>query len=146
MPRLEVDYGLLAEGLEPLNESYEVSLCATPRLKRDPRDAHAHERRANLLWSLGRLPEAMEGLTNAIRLRPGDAHRWGLRGRLHLALRQYEPAVDDLEAARRLNPDARLTSVLLAEACTGRAWRWPPGPRQGATSSERLQWPAGRSN
>jgi len=80
---------------------------------------------------LGRLPEAIDAFTNAIRLRPRDAHVRANRGIVHLDLGQKEPAIDDLEAALELEPDQRLFPKWLSEVCTARAWELATGPEPG---------------
>ncbi|MFI5457674.1 MAG: protein kinase [Isosphaerales bacterium] len=132
LPPLQVDYGSLADELEIVNEPSEVVLERhTARLKRDPDDAHAYHLRAHALAKLRRFPEAIEAFTNAIRLRPMDAHVRAVRGIVHLELGQKQPAIDDLEAALKLDPDQRLFPKWLSEVCTARAWELATGPEQG---------------
>jgi tetratricopeptide (TPR) repeat protein len=47
---------------------------------------------------------------------------------VHLDLKQYEPAIADLETAFQLEPDQRLFSVILTEACRAGAWQLATGP------------------
>ena len=132
LPPLQVDYGSLADDLEAVNVLPEVLLERhTARLKRDPNDAQAYHLRAHALGKLSRFPEAIEAFTNAIRLRPRDAHIRSLRGIVHLELGQKEPAIDDLEAALRLDPDQRLFPKWLSEVCTARAWELATGHEHG---------------
>ena len=56
----------------------------TARLKNDPNDAEAYHHRAHALANLRRFPEAIDDLTQAIRLRPDDAHFRAVRGAIYL--------------------------------------------------------------
>jgi len=67
-------------------------------------------------------------LTQAIRLRPNEAHYRAIRGRIHFALKQVEPAIADLEAALALKPDQYVVRERLAESCNDRAWELASGP------------------
>ena len=131
LPPLQVDYGSLADELEIVNEPPEVVLERhTARLKRDPNDAHAYHLSAHALLNLRRFPKAIEAFTNAIRLRPRDAHLRAIRGAVHDYLGKKEPAIDDWETALKLDPDQRLFPKWLSEICTARAWELATGPEQ----------------
>jgi tetratricopeptide (TPR) repeat protein len=98
------------------------------RLKNDANDAEAYHHRAHALVNLRRLPEAIDDLTRAIRLRPGDAHCRALRGAIYLDLKQLEPSIADLEAALALKPDQPLVRERLSLCCNNRAWELATGP------------------
>ncbi len=129
LPLLDVDYGSLADDLEFINEPPEALLKRlSAQLKRDPNDAHAHHLGGHALAKLRRFPEAIEAFTSAIRLRPRDAHLRARRGVVHYQLGNKEPAIDDWEAALKLEPDERLFPKWLSEVCTTCAWELATGP------------------
>jgi WD40 repeat protein/Tfp pilus assembly protein PilF len=123
LPSLLVDYGALTDHLELFNVPSEVLVDRyTARLKSTPDDADASDLLAHALGMLGRLPEAADAQTRAIRLRPGDAHLLAHRGAAQFDQRKYDAAIADWEAALGLDPKERLYRVWLAEACTIQAW------------------------
>ncbi len=67
-------------------------------------------------------------MTQAIRLRPNEAHYRAIRGSIHCALKQLEPAIADLEAALALKPDQYFVREQLALCCNTRAWELANGP------------------
>jgi tetratricopeptide (TPR) repeat protein len=100
-------------------------------LQRDPNDAHVHDIRAHALASLGRLPEAIEASTDAIRLRPKDAHLRAQRGMVYQLLGEPDRTIDDWEAAGQLEPGERRFPVWLTEVYTARAWELATYPEPG---------------
>src|SRR5207244_365474 len=100
----------------------------TARLKEDPLDAEAYHHRAHSLLRLDRPQEAIEDLTQAIRLRPDDAHLHGLRGRVQTILNHYDRGVADMEAALALKPDQPVLRESLALCCNNLAWELASGP------------------
>ncbi len=70
----------------------------TGRLKSDPNDADASHHRALALANVRRYPEAIDDLTQAIRLRRDDARPRAMRAAIYESLHRYEPAIADLEA------------------------------------------------
>ncbi|HZW34979.1 MAG TPA: protein kinase [Isosphaeraceae bacterium] len=129
LPPLKVDYGPLAGHLEQFTEPpAALQERYSARIQKDPHDADAYHHRAHARINLGRFPEAIADLTQAIRLRPDDAHNRVLRGAIHLDRKQYEPAIADLEAALRLQPDQPSVREWLAQGCNNRAWELANGP------------------
>jgi tetratricopeptide (TPR) repeat protein len=129
LPRLDVDYGKLAQHLEHHSESPETLVERhTARLTKDPDDADSYHHRAHALANLKRYSEAIDDLTHAIRLQPRDAHFRAMRGGVQLDLRRLEPAIADLEASVALQPDLPVIAEWLAEACNNRAWELAHAP------------------
>jgi WD40 repeat protein/Tfp pilus assembly protein PilF len=127
---LQVNYGELESHLQHQSES-PAKLVAryTARLKDDRDDADAYHHRAHALVNLGRLPEAIEDLAQAIRLRPDDAHLRTMRGSIFcIQLKQFGRAIPDLEASLSLQPDSPVVRGWLAACYNNRAWELAVGP------------------
>jgi serine/threonine protein kinase/WD40 repeat protein/tetratricopeptide (TPR) repeat protein len=132
LPTPQVDYGILAGHLVHFSEPPAVLLERySVRLKDDPNDADGYHHRAHALANLGRLAEAIDDLTRAIRQQPDDSHLRSSRGGLLERLKQYEPAIADLEVASVRRPDQYDVRERLARCCNNRAWELAngPGPR-----------------
>ena len=85
-------------------------------------------------WSNSeRTREGIDDFTQAIHLRPDDAHLRASRGEIHAFLQQHEPAIADLEAALAIEPDQPTIRNLLAMCRNNRAWELATGPESGAT-------------
>jgi tetratricopeptide (TPR) repeat protein len=124
-----VDYGSLAGHLEQFTEPpAALHERYSARIQKDAHDADAYHHRAHALIHLGRFPEAIADLAQAIRLWPDDAHNRVLRGAIHLDRKQYEPAISDLEVALRLQADQPSVREWLAQGCNNRAWELANGP------------------
>ena len=129
LPQLQVDLGPLAGHTEHFTESPETLVQRySLRLKDHPNEAEAYHHRAHAHLRLGHHGEGIDDLTQAIRLRPGDAHLRTVRGKIHEFLKHYEPAIADLEAALVLQPDQPVVRELLALCCNNRAWELATGP------------------
>ncbi len=129
LPTLRVDFGPLAGHIQHVNEAAPSVLDRyTARLKEQPNDADAYHHRAHALGNMGRLADAIDDVTRAIQLRPGDAHYWVLRGNLHRELKQFDSAIADLEAALALEPAEYFVRETLAEYCSIRAWELAKDP------------------
>ena len=99
---LSVDFGKLAERLEGFNEPPEKRIQAnTARLKQNPEDADAYHMRGHALLEVNRPSEGIDDFSRAIRLRPDDTHLLAMCGGVHAAIRQYDLAIADMEAASR---------------------------------------------
>ena len=124
LPPFKVDYGPLAGHLEHLSERPEPLVERySARIKQDPSDFDAYHHRAHALWQLNRLAAAIDDLSQAIRLRPDDAHLLHLRAQVYArGLRKLEPAIADLEAALVRAPSRPQVRELLAECCNNHAW------------------------
>jgi WD40 repeat protein len=73
-PPVKVDYGPLVGHLEQFSERPELLIeCYSTLIKKDPRDAESYHQRSHALLNLNRLAEAIDDLSQGIRLRPGDA-------------------------------------------------------------------------
>ncbi|MGA9924558.1 MAG: tetratricopeptide repeat protein, partial [Isosphaeraceae bacterium] len=124
LPPLKVDYGPLTADLEHLSERPEPLVERySARIKQNPNDFDAYHHRAHALFQLNRAPAAIDDLSQAIRLRPDDAHLLHLRAQVYArGLRKLEPAIADLEAALAREPSRRQVRELLAECCNNLAW------------------------
>jgi serine/threonine protein kinase/WD40 repeat protein/tetratricopeptide (TPR) repeat protein len=129
LPSLQVDVGELSGHLEIYTDAPRTVVeRATIRIQSDRNDADAYDHRSHALTDLGRFQEAIADLTQAIQLRPVDAHLRSFRGAIHEHLKQLEPAIADLEAALALKPDEPLVRERLALCCNNRAWELATGP------------------
>ena len=129
LPALQVDFGKLAEHLEQFSEPPEGLIERySGRLKNDPNDADAYHHRARALANLRRYPEAIDDLTQAIRLRPDDARPRAMRAAIYESLHRYELAIADLEAALACNTDQPAIRERLGMCCNNRAWELATGP------------------
>ena len=130
---LKVDYGPLTGHIEHYSERPELLVERySARIKQDPNDFDAYHHRAHALLGLNRLAEAIDDLSQAIRLRPDDAHFLHLRGQVYArGLQKYEPAIADLEAALAREPSRPQVRVFLAECCNNHAWLLATGHRRG---------------
>jgi serine/threonine protein kinase/WD40 repeat protein/tetratricopeptide (TPR) repeat protein len=129
LPPLQVDYGPLARDLEHFTESAESLIERySARLKNVPNDIEAFHHRAHALARLGRFQEAIDDWTEAIRLRPEEAHLRDGRAQAYAALKRYEPAIADLEAALSRELDEFFVRERLAKCCNERAWWLAIGP------------------
>ena len=131
LPRLHVELGpFLSSHVEHYTEPAATLVERfTARIKRDPKDADAYHHRAHALIDLWRFNEAIDDLTQAIGLRPDDAHFRVTRGWLAAhGLQQYAAAIADLEATLVLNPDFPQLVEKLADFYNSRAWELVSGP------------------
>ena len=129
LPPLRVDLGPLDGHIQHLTEAAATVLKRyTARLKDDRNDADAYHHRAHALVKLRRFPEAIDDLTRAIHLRPGDAHLRAVRGMAYRELKQFEPAIADLEVALADEPDQPDVGECLALCCGSRALALANGP------------------
>jgi tetratricopeptide (TPR) repeat protein len=124
LPTIQVDYGFLAPHLENFSESPEPLVARyTERIKQNPDDFDAYHKRAHALTALNRLAEAIADLSRAILLRPDDGHLLHLRAQLHaLGFKKWGLAIDDLEAAMKLDPSKSSVRELLATCSNNLAW------------------------
>jgi WD40 repeat protein/Tfp pilus assembly protein PilF len=126
---LQVDLGPFQKARDRSDPPLEVVLeRVNALLKNDAKDVDAYHLRALISDRLQRLPEAIADFTRAIELRPRDAHLRVQRGRLYEILKQYEPAIADLETAVSLDPDHAQARAELHKSCNNRAWELATGP------------------
>jgi serine/threonine protein kinase/WD40 repeat protein/tetratricopeptide (TPR) repeat protein len=124
LPPLKVDYGPLSGHIEHFSERPEALVERyTARINQNPSDTEAYHLRAHALLNLNRRAEAIADLTQAIRLRPDDAHVLHLRARVYArGFNKLESAIADLEAAMALEPSQPEIRPLLSECCNNQAW------------------------
>ncbi len=124
LPPLKVDYGPLTAHLEHLSERPEPLVERySARIKQDPSDFDAYHHRAHALWQSNRLAAAIDDLSQAIRLRPDNAHLLHLRAQVYArGLRKLAPAIADLEAVLVRAPSRPQVRELLSECCNNLAW------------------------
>jgi Tfp pilus assembly protein PilF len=82
----------------------------------NPRSVDAHIRLADRAINRGQLDLAQAHLSAAIDIEPYSASAYVVRGRLRLAERDVEGAVEDWERARRIDPTDSFSRLLLAKA------------------------------
>ncbi len=130
LPQLRVEYGLLADHLEDSSTPRAALLERyTARIARDSDDAEAYHHRAHALFNLMRNAEAIDDMTRAIHLRPGDAHYRVVRATSYINRKQLDSAIADMEAALALK--VRPTCAApewLASYCRTRVWELVSGP------------------
>ncbi len=142
LPSLQVDYGPMAGHIEHFTQSPQALFVRyTARLRDVPTDAEAFHHRAHALVQLKRNREGIDDFTEAIRLRPDDAHLWASRGEIHAILELLEPAITDLEAALAIEPGQPKVRSLLAMCRNNRAWELATGPDSGSDLAARCDWP-----
>jgi len=124
LPPLKIDYGPLTGHIEHLSERPEPLIKRySARIKQNSGDYQAYHHRAHALLQLNRLAEAVDDLSQAIRLRPEDPHFLHLRAQVYArSLTKLEPAIADLEAALLRDPSRRQIRELLAHCCNNYAW------------------------
>ena len=149
LSRLKIDYGPLAGHLEQSTELPAVLFERySARIKKNPGDGEAYHQRGHAQIKLNHLAEAIDDLTQAIRLRPTDAHLRHLRGQVYArGLSKLEPAIADLEAAVSLDPSHPDARSLLAECCNNQSWLLVMGhpshqalDRAGSSACGRWNW------
>jgi Tfp pilus assembly protein PilF len=74
------------------------------RLQKDPKDAQAWTRLANLYQDAGMFEPAVEFYKRAIDLAPGDANLLTDLGICYQGLKQYDQALESLEKAQKADP------------------------------------------
>jgi tetratricopeptide (TPR) repeat protein len=67
--------------------------------------AEEHDRRGRALTASGKYPEAIEELSEAIRLKPDFSRALNARGYVYLLKRDYPHAAADFDEAIRLDPN-----------------------------------------
>ena len=139
LPPLKVDYGPLTADLEHLSERPEPLVERySARIKQNPNDFDAYHHRAHALFQLNRAPAAIDDLSQAIRLRPDDAHLLHLRAQVYArGLRKLEPAIADLEAALRASRHVARSGSYWPSAATTWPGCWPRAIRRTRTSTAR---------
>ena len=69
-----------------------------------PATAEGHNLRGRQLTTAGKYAEAIQELSEAIRMKPGLATAYNARGYAYILTRQYAKAIEDFNAAIRINP------------------------------------------
>jgi serine/threonine protein kinase/WD40 repeat protein len=128
--RLRVDFGKLTGHLEHFSKApAALADQFTRRIEKDHGDTDAYHHRAHALVNLQRYREAIADLDQAIRRRPDDAHMLSSRATIfHRVLKEYAPAIADLEAALACGSDESAYREDLALCCNNLAWELATGP------------------
>jgi TolB-like protein/Tfp pilus assembly protein PilF len=74
----------------------------------DPGNSTAQRRYGNLLWCVGRAPEAIAATRKAIELDPLSSGAWGNLGAIHIYNGQFPEAREALNRAIAINPESNL--------------------------------------
>jgi WD40 repeat protein/Flp pilus assembly protein TadD len=112
----------------------ELVTDCTYRLRALPGDPDLLHQRGHALLTLNRSEEALADFSAASAKRPRDMHLWAYRGVCHLALEQYEPALDHLEQALQTDPESVLAIADLGKLLNVRAWELVSGARSQSDS------------
>ena len=109
---------LLAQSLyEAQQGNWEKSgLIAGKILKKHPENLHANILAALALRNTDRMQEAMDSISQAVKLAPHDFTARYLKGSFHYSQKQYAEAAEELGKAYRLKSDDRNTIILLAQS------------------------------
>ena len=139
LPPLRVDLGPLAGHSQHFTDApLAVLERYTTRLENEPNDADSlHHRARPALHNLKRFHDAVDELTRAIHLRPADGHFHAVRGSAYFELRQFEPAIADLEAALAHGADQYAVRQTLAVCCRASSLGAGQRPRARARSRPR---------
>jgi WD40 repeat protein/tetratricopeptide (TPR) repeat protein len=92
------------------------------RLQIKPDDIEAFHMRGHAHLRLGRREEALADFSAAVALRPHDAHLRAWKGGCLFDLKRYAPALDELEAVCRSDPDALSGLSNIDRLLNNRAW------------------------
>jgi len=137
--KVKVDYGQLQGSVEQYNSHLEqeavpaeelLARC-TERLKAHPADVDALHTRGHALRRLNRFEEALANFSAASAKEPGNAHLRAYQGVCLFDLKQYAPALDQLQAAFHVNPDSVRALFGLDQATNNLAWKMATGPERG---------------
>ncbi|KAI8633094.1 tetratricopeptide [Xylariaceae sp. FL1651] len=121
--------GLLKEATATDNATLEIVLQEYEQILQDnPTNLPIAKRRAALLRSMGRTPEAVNALSSLLDMSPTDAEAWAELADLYLSQGLYSQAIFALEEVLVLQPNAwnihaRLGEMLLMAAKTSEASR-----------------------
>ena len=93
-----------------------AGLLAGKVLKKQPENLHANILAALALRNTERMQEAMDSISQAVKLAPNDFTARYLKGSFHYSQQQYALAAEELTKAFRLKPTDRNTTILLAQS------------------------------
>jgi tetratricopeptide (TPR) repeat protein len=133
---IQFDYGRLHAVIELYSSHIEQSgvppeeLLAryTERLKAHPDDPDSLHWRGHALRWLGRVAEALADFSAVSSRRPLDAHLRACRGVCLLVLKQYAPALEQLESAFQTDPEMVRAITKLDQHLNELAWALATGP------------------
>jgi tetratricopeptide (TPR) repeat protein len=132
---VQVEFGRLKRRAELYNSHLEqytvpaedlVARC-TERLRARPHDPESLHVRGHALLSLERSEEALADFSAASALCPLDAHMRAYKGACLLQLKRDAPALDELEAAFRSDPETVRAITNLDRLMNNRAWNLAKG-------------------
>jgi serine/threonine protein kinase/WD40 repeat protein/tetratricopeptide (TPR) repeat protein len=132
---LKVDFGPLQQHCEQYQRHLELhtgsadDLLAryTGRLNANRDDVEALHLRGHALLRLGRYEGAMADFSAALALRPNDAHLRAWKGAILFDLKQYPPALNELESAFRSDPETVRSFPNLDRLLNNHAWELVTG-------------------
>ena len=128
--KVDVDFGPFRGRVEQYNShlgqravpAEELLARSTERLKAHPGDLDALHERGHALLRLERLEEALADFSAASAKEPGNAHFRACQGICLIDLKQYAPALDQLEAAFRIDPESVRVFSTLDQLTNNVAW------------------------
>ena len=115
MPPVDV---LLAHSLHEAQQGNweKAGTLAASVLKKHPENLHANILAALALRNTEKFQEAMDTISQAVKLAPNDFTARYLKGSFHYSQKQYAEAAEELTRAFRLKPSDRNTAILLAQS------------------------------
>jgi eukaryotic-like serine/threonine-protein kinase len=130
---IPVDCGRLRIAIEHLEQNAvpaeDLVARQTERLKARPDDPDSLHQRGHALLRLQRFDQALADFSAASARRPLDGHLRAYRGVCLYNLKQYAPALDQLESAFRSDPESVRAILSLGTSANKRAWELATGPK-----------------
>ncbi len=105
---------LLAETYQRQGDMERAAALLEQMVPREPREARNHAYLADALWALDRRDEAIERMTQAVRLEPGYDWAWNMLRDWSAAVDQPRRALDVAQELTRLRPQQARSWLVLA--------------------------------